>query len=145
EFHSWAEQIRAQRPETMLATSTHDTKRSEDVRMRLALLSEIPERWGDAVRRWVETNERHRRDGLPDRNVEYLLYQTLVGAWPLDVERAQAFMRKAAREAKLRTSWDRPDDDYERALDAFTGAVLADPDFVADLGRFIAPLVEPGR
>jgi (1->4)-alpha-D-glucan 1-alpha-D-glucosylmutase len=64
----------------MLATSTHDTKRSEDVRARLDLLSEIPERWGHAVRRWAALNERHHRGEWPDRNAEYLFYQTLVGA-----------------------------------------------------------------
>src|SRR5690606_38055726 len=84
EFHAWAAEIRERRPHTMLATSTHDTKRSEDVRMRLAVLSEIPERWRDTVLAWTERNARHRRDGWPDRNFEYLLYQTLVGAWPVD-------------------------------------------------------------
>jgi (1->4)-alpha-D-glucan 1-alpha-D-glucosylmutase len=145
EFHSWAAGIRERWPRTMLATSTHDTKRSEDVRMRLAVLSEIPDRWRDTVLAWAERNERYRRDGLPDRNSEYLLYQTLVGAWPIDAERAKTFMRKAAREAKLQTSWHRPDEGYERALDEFTDALLADASFVADVERFVATLVEPGR
>ena len=79
----------------MLGSSTHDTKRSEDVRARIHLLSEIPERWGQTVYRWAELNERHRRDDLPDRNAEYLLYQTLIGAWPIDAERIAAYMEKA--------------------------------------------------
>lgn len=129
----------------MLATSTHDTKRSEDVRARLALLSEIPEKWAEAVRRWSESNERYRKDNLPDRNAEYLFYQTVVGAWPIDAERAAAFMEKAAREAKMHTGWERPDPDYENALKAFVEGVLSDPAFVSDLEAFVTPLIEPGR
>ncbi len=144
EFHAWAAKSLS-RPQTMQATSTHDTKRSEDVRMRLALLSEIPEQWRTAVTRWVEMNERYRSDDLPDRNSEYLLYQTLVGAWPIDAERAKTFMQKAAREAKRQTSWHRPDEAYEQALAAFTEAVLADREFTAHMERFVAPLVAPGR
>jgi (1->4)-alpha-D-glucan 1-alpha-D-glucosylmutase len=92
----------------MLGSSTHDTKRSEDVRARLHLLSEIPERWSQTVYRWAELNERHRCDDLPDRNAEYLLYQNLVGAWPIDSERIAAYMEKASREAKVHTSWTDP-------------------------------------
>ncbi|MFP5287548.1 MAG: malto-oligosyltrehalose synthase, partial [Thermoanaerobaculia bacterium] len=126
-------------PRAMLATSTHDTKRSEDVRARLALLSEIPERWAEAVHRWLE------RHPFLDANAAYLLYQTLVGAWPIETDRAVAYMEKAAREAKGRTSWTRIDPEYEDALRTFVEAVLADRDFVADLEAFVAPLVEPGR
>jgi (1->4)-alpha-D-glucan 1-alpha-D-glucosylmutase len=129
----------------MLATSTHDTKRSEDVRARISLLSEIPEEWGQAARRWYERNARHRQGDFPDRNAEYLLYQTLVGAWPVSAERAAAYMEKAAREAKAQTSWTRQNPEYEEALRAFVTAVLEDRDFVADLEAFVAPLVEPGR
>lgn len=145
EFHDWAERMLAQRPRMLLATSTHDTKRSEDVRMRLVLLSEIPERWSDTARRWMTRNERHRRGGWPDRNTEYLLYQTLVGAWPLDAERAKAYMTKAVREAKSHTTWDRPDETYEAALAGFVDGVLADEDFVGELERFVEPLVSAGR
>src|SRR6202000_3090987 len=73
-------------PDSQLTTSTHDTKRAEDVRARLNLLSEIPERWTQTVRRWSAMNECHRQHRYPDRNAEYLLYQTLVGAWPLTSE-----------------------------------------------------------
>ncbi len=129
----------------MLATSTHDTKRSEDVRARLAVLSEIPDRWTAAVRRWSEHNERHRRGDFPDRNAEYLFYQTLVGAWPLDVERAGAAMQKAVREAKVHTSWGRPDPAYEEALLAFVRGALEDEVFRSDLQAFLPPVVEAGR
>src|SRR5439155_2716754 len=87
-------------PATMLTTSTHDTKRSEDVRARLALLSEIPEQWTLAVRRWAGRNDERRRGGWPDADTEYLVYQTLVGAWPIDTERAVAYVLKAVKEAK---------------------------------------------
>src|SRR5262249_34872232 len=132
-------------PGSLLATSTHDTKRSEDVRARLALLSEMPARWQSGVERWAAMNERQRRDALPDRNIEYLFYQTLVGAWPLEPERAQAYMQKAAREAKAHTSWTQPDERYETALRAFVGGALADPAFLADLAAFVAPLIAPAR
>jgi (1->4)-alpha-D-glucan 1-alpha-D-glucosylmutase len=145
EFHRACGEAREAYPASMLATSTHDTKRSEDVRLRIHLLSEIPELWGAAVARWMGRNDRHRRNGLPDRNAEYLYYQTLVGAWPLEPDRARAYMEKAAREAKAHTSWNRPDPDYEEALLGFVDATLADPEFVADLEGFVAPLVLPGR
>jgi (1->4)-alpha-D-glucan 1-alpha-D-glucosylmutase len=129
----------------MLATSTHDTKRGEDVRARLALLSEIPGEWAAAVRRWAARNARYRRGEWPDRNAEYLCYQTLVGAWPLEVERARAYMEKAAREAKVHTSWTNRNEAYEAALATFVERALADADFVADLDAFVAPMVAPGR
>ncbi|TME16758.1 MAG: malto-oligosyltrehalose synthase [Chloroflexi bacterium] len=136
---------RAQRwPAAMLGTSTHDTKRSEDVRARLSLLSELPVEWESAVRRWSAHNERHRADEWPDRNTEYLYYQTLVGAHPLSLDRALAYMEKAAREAKLRTSWTSPDQAFEAALRGFVTATLSDAGFCADLDRFVRPLLEPG-
>ena len=131
-------------PRSMLATSTHDTKRSEDVRARLALLTEIPDRWADAVGRWARMNQSHRSDQLPDRNMEYLLYQTLVGAWPLETERAVSYMQKAAKEAKEHTSWIAPDDAYDEALVSFVRAVLGDDAFTRDLQAFVEPLIEPG-
>jgi (1->4)-alpha-D-glucan 1-alpha-D-glucosylmutase len=144
-FHRRCGEAQRRWPVAMLSTSTHDTKRSEDVRARISLLSEIPERWGETVRRWFERNGKHRRGGCPDRNAEYLLYQTLVGAWPISVERVQAYLEKATREAKVHTSWTRGNAEYEEALRGFAQAVLEDPDFVADLEGFVAPLVERGR
>ncbi|MGZ3678251.1 MAG: malto-oligosyltrehalose synthase [Ktedonobacterales bacterium] len=143
-FHAACTTMQLHWPQTMLTTSTHDVKRSEDVRARICLLSEIPDHWGDTVRRWAEHNERHRSGNLPDRNAEYLLYQTLVGAWPIDVERATAYMEKAAREAKLYTSWTEPQPDYERALRTFVESALADDEFVADVQRFVDSLTTPG-
>jgi len=132
-------------PSTMLALSTHDTKRAADVRARISLLSEVPGPWALAVRRWSAMNEAHRTDGLPDRGAEYLLYQTLVGAWPLSADRAVDYMEKASKEAKEHTSWTRPDPVYDATLRTFTESVIADPAFAADLAAFVGPLVEPGR
>jgi (1->4)-alpha-D-glucan 1-alpha-D-glucosylmutase len=144
-FHVACEQAASRWPDGMLTTSTHDTKRSEDVRARLAVLSEIPDAWTAAVERWAAINERHRTDGLPDRNVEYLLYQTLVGAWPIGPDRLLPYLEKAAREAKVQTSWLAPAAGYERALRDFATGVLDSPEFVADLEAFVAPVVEAGR
>jgi (1->4)-alpha-D-glucan 1-alpha-D-glucosylmutase len=148
EVHRALAEAQERWPRAMLATSTHDTKRSEDVRARLALLSEIPERWGEAVRRWTARGapgtrgERHRP---PDPDVEYLLYQTLVGAWPIETERMVAYMEKAAREAKGPTAWTRVDAAYEDSLRSFVEGVLDDRELVRDLESFVATLVEPGR
>ncbi|HEY7295999.1 MAG TPA: malto-oligosyltrehalose synthase, partial [Dehalococcoidia bacterium] len=131
-------------PQALLATSTHDTKRSEDVRARLNVLSELPDEWRSALRQWSRLNRRHgqsvRGERLPDRNDEYHLYQAIVGAWPLElleaddragfaafVERLQAYMLKAVREAKLHTSWITQDAAYEAALRAFIAALFAGP------------------
>src|SRR5439155_54107 len=92
EFHSYCSRIAAKWPTTMLTLSTHDTKRSGDVRARINLLSEIPAEWESAVRRWAEHNERHRAQGYPDRNLEYLMYQTVVGARPVDHQRLAALL-----------------------------------------------------
>jgi (1->4)-alpha-D-glucan 1-alpha-D-glucosylmutase len=144
-FHEFGTQVQARRPRTLLATSNHDTKRSGDVRARIALLSEMPERWAAAVRNWKSHNARHARGEAPGPALEYLLYQVLVGAWPIDADRATAYMEKAAREAKQRTSWLRPDKAYEDGVRAFVTAILADAEFRASLEAFVAPLVAPGR
>jgi (1->4)-alpha-D-glucan 1-alpha-D-glucosylmutase len=145
EFHAACAAAQARWPRTMLASSTHDTKRSEDVRARINLLSEIPDRWSEAVRRWAEINDRYRRENLPDRNTEYLLYQTLVGAWPIETDRVLAYMEKASREAKTHTSWTNPNPAYEDALRAFIEGIMNHPPFTTDLQEFVKPLVEPGR
>lgn len=144
-FHARNARVQERRPLTLLATSTHDTKRSEDVRCRIDLLSEMPEEWASAVRRWRAMNDRHRRDGMPDASMEYLLYQTLVGAFPLSTERAVAYMDKAAHEAKRQTSWLQLDEAYDTALAAFVTGILDDPGFVADLEGFVSALEHWGR
>ncbi|MDQ6648732.1 MAG: malto-oligosyltrehalose synthase [Actinomycetota bacterium] len=145
EFHAAAAATQRDWPVSMTTLSTHDTKRSEDVRARLALLSEIPQRWGDAVVAWTAHNERYRAGGPLDRNTEYLLYQTLVGAWPLSPDRALAYLEKASREAKAYTTWTDPDPAYDEALAGFVTSVLDDPGFVEKLEVFVADLVRPAR
>jgi (1->4)-alpha-D-glucan 1-alpha-D-glucosylmutase len=133
-------------PHTMLATSTHDTKRSEDVRARIAVLSEIPDLWKRHLARWTRLNRSKRRqlgeDPVPDRQDEYLLYQTLLGVWsPAEdmaslTERLQAYAVKAAREAKRSTSWISPSAEYEKALTDFIGELLGDPERSAFMKDF---------
>jgi (1->4)-alpha-D-glucan 1-alpha-D-glucosylmutase len=144
EFHDFCRDQQAHCPHAMLGTSTHDTKRSEDARARINLLSEIPEHWGEAVHRWSAMNEPRRRNQWPDRNIEYLFYQTLVGAWPLSTERAVAYMEKAAREARQHTSWAKRIAAYDAALVRFVTTTLEDPEFRKDLQGFIAPLMAAG-
>jgi (1->4)-alpha-D-glucan 1-alpha-D-glucosylmutase len=135
ELHNFLRARRKQMPFTLNATSTHDTKRSEDVRARLNVLSELPEEWGKRLRRWSKWNRPHKRlvEGslAPDPNDEVLVYQTLLGAWPLREEevpafrqRLQLYLLKTAREAKVRTSWTRPRLEYEDALQNFTESIL---------------------
>jgi (1->4)-alpha-D-glucan 1-alpha-D-glucosylmutase len=144
EFHFAMGIAQRLRPRRMLTTSTHDTKRGEDVRARLCLLTEIPEAWRAAALAWRQHNRRHHRDAGPDGNTEYLLYQTLVGAWPISAERLQTFMLKAVREAKVHTSWRKPNGRYERALTAFITALYADAEFLRLAQAFIEPLITPG-
>jgi (1->4)-alpha-D-glucan 1-alpha-D-glucosylmutase len=145
EFHLWCERIGRDWPRTMLANSTHDTKRSGDVRVRIALLAGLPKQWKETVLRWAGRNERLKNNGLPDRNTEYLLYQTLVGAWPIDAERLREYMLKAAREAKRNTSWASPNADFEKSLGAFVAAIMRDGEFLTEARRFIEPLIPLGR
>lgn len=146
-FHEWCSRIARDWPDTMLTLSTHDTKRSGDVRARLDLLSEIPFEWEAAVRRWSGHNDRYRTHGYPDRNVEYLAYQTLVGAWPVDAKRLSEFLRKAAREAKVNTSWMNQVASYEDAIAHFVASILSDAEFTSDLESFLGrnQLVALGR
>ena len=151
-FHRFCQRLALRWPRNMLSTSTHDTKRSEDVRPRIAALSEVPERWAEALQRWTRMAAKHRTtpagdDGpaLPDANTEWYLYQTLVGVWPLSLERCLAHLEKAGREAKEHTSWLRPDERFEAAVRAFATGLLGDSEFVADFEAFLAPLLGPAR
>jgi len=137
-FHGASQDRAARWPHTMLATSTHDTKRSEDVRVRIDVLSELPAVWRLSLRRWSRINRSKKRKVedavVPSPNDEYLLYQTLLGSWPLQplderslavyCERIQAYMVKAVREAKVHTSWVNVNEEYEAALCDFIQALL---------------------
>jgi (1->4)-alpha-D-glucan 1-alpha-D-glucosylmutase len=151
-FHASNVWFHAHFPSSLVATSTHDTKRSGDVRARISALSEIDRDWTRSVARWSRLNRRHRKVVrgriVPDPNAELLLYQTLVGTWPVSADRIKRYMLKAVREAKLRTSWTEPDESYERALLEFVDAILgggADGTFLSDLARLverITPIAE---
>jgi (1->4)-alpha-D-glucan 1-alpha-D-glucosylmutase len=144
--HSW--------PYALLATSTHDSKRSEDVRSRINVLSEIPADWYRAIRSWHSLNREKKSEvageSIPTMTEEYLLYQTLVGTWPLKeptpeeresfTERIVAYMRKALREAKVRSSWINPNQPHEEAVDRFVRAVLdprSDNSFLTEFTAFV--------
>ena len=141
EFHDLNRKRLAHAAMSLLATSTHDTKRSEDVRLRIDALSEMPELWQRAVTAWEKMNRRLKRSAgpvrIPDGYDEYMLYQTLVGMWPGGEpaddarrsfsERIQRYMLKAAREAKVHTSWTNNRTDYEDGLMAFTRGVMGRP------------------
>lgn len=144
DFHSWCAHAEVQHPYGLLATSTHDTKRSEDVRARLSVLSEIPDVWAAAVERWHKLNRRHHTAEFPDAETEWMFYQTLVGAWPITSDRALAFLEKAIREAKLHTNWDAPDQIYEGAVKHFASAVLRSRRLMAEVGEMAEQLRRPG-
>ncbi|MBI3966126.1 MAG: malto-oligosyltrehalose synthase, partial [Chloroflexi bacterium] len=152
-------------PYSMLATSTHDTQRGEDVRARINVLSEIPREWRSALSRWTRFNRKKKAvlDGnrrAPDPNEEYLLYQTLLGAWPLDlrdgdqpekrrefVGRIQAYMLKAIKEAKVNTSWVNPNEAYDNGVQSFVAAILEDTannQFLADFAKLRDKIVQYG-
>src|SRR5439155_8589861 len=147
---------RAAQPGGLSPLSTHDTKRSEDVRARLNVLSELPGEWTDRVGRWMHLNAPHRTEAdegavAPDANEEYLIYQTLVGAWlgePDFTVRIQAFVKKALCEAKVHSSWINPDPDYEAAVAAFVDRLLdpgASAEFLADIEEFAKRVAYFGR
>ena len=141
DFHRACEQQAAGWPGTMTTLSTHDTKRSEDVRARLAVLSEVPEAWAEAVGRWHQLSASLRPEpGGPDGVTENLLWQTLVGAWPVSAERLAPYLTKAMREARLVTSWQQPDEDVEKAAAGFATAVLEHPGLVSSLEELVASI-----
>ena len=144
-FHDAAEEAAASWPHALLATSTHDTKRSEDVRARLCVLAELPDEWADAVEAWWTELEGASWGLPPDRNTAWLITQSLVGAWPMDADRAVAYVEKATREAKLHTSWTDPDPVYDDAVAAFVRGLLSDPASLSFLDGWAQRLAGPGR
>ncbi|WP_068470827.1 malto-oligosyltrehalose synthase [Candidatus Protochlamydia phocaeensis] len=160
-FHKKNQERKEWWPHTMLATFTHDTKRSEDVRARINVLSENPEEWNVVLHRWQALNQSQkvRLNGreVPGNNVEYLLYQTLIGSWPLYAvdastraqyaDRIEKYMIKALKEAKLHTSWINPNEAYEKAVQEFVRKILT-PDssnrFLDDFTAYIQPIIKAG-
>lgn len=150
-FHAKNRERAARFPHSMLATATHDHKRGEDVRARLAVLSEVPTLWADRLGTWMELNRRHAADGI-DPSDEYVLYQMLLGAWPYDLapddaeglaglgRRLARWQEKALREAKLSSSWIAPDTDYEAACRRFV-ETITDPARAAAFLRSVHELM----
>ncbi|MEA3212378.1 MAG: (1-_4)-alpha-D-glucan 1-alpha-D-glucosylmutase [Chthoniobacter sp.] len=160
-FHQQNQERLAAFPHSLVATSTHDTKRSEDVRARLAVLSEMPREWFRAVRRWHSATRKHLQqiDGspAPDRNEEYLLYQTLLGSWPLApmspqdresyIQRIQEYMVKALHEAKVNSSWTEPNVEWDKAVSEFVEKILTPRRgnrFLTDFAPFAERIAEFG-
>ncbi|HXN84863.1 MAG TPA: hypothetical protein VN867_02280, partial [Candidatus Binataceae bacterium] len=158
-FHQWSRERLAKWPDAMSASSTHDTKRGEDTRARIQVLSEIPDEWEQAIKRWYQMNAGARKQiediEVPDPNEEYLLYQTLVGIWPNApmvesqreefVKRVQAYMDKAVKEAKVHTTWMNVNEEHDRALSEFIVTILkAGNPFVDDVASFQARIARAG-
>ena len=141
QFHA-ANAERAERfPNNLLVTQTHDTKRSGDVRARIGALSAMADEWAERVRRWLELT----RDLIgPDDVERYLIFQTLAGAWPIELDRLQAYLEKALREAKRTTNWIEPDEAHEAAVQAFAAALYEHDAFLADFEPFAAELALAG-
>jgi (1->4)-alpha-D-glucan 1-alpha-D-glucosylmutase len=163
EFHRMNEERLRLWPHSLLSTSTHDTKRGEDARARISLISEMPDEWGRRVARWRDLNAEHRAraagEAVPAANDEYFFYQSLLGAWPLDLdprsaeamaslaERMKGLLTKAVREGKEQSSWTNPNEEYEAALFGFTDRVLAPSTgraFLHDFAGFVERLARLG-
>jgi (1->4)-alpha-D-glucan 1-alpha-D-glucosylmutase len=156
DFHMFCALRHARHPDAMTTLSTHDTKRSEDVRARLAVLAELPDEWAAAVMGWqAQARELDRartpssttpsEDQWPDPEVEYLLWQTLVACRPLGEDRLLPYLTKAVREAKVHTSWTAPDEAYETAVLDFARLALADEELAAGVGQFADRVDEYAR
>ncbi|MGE5136445.1 MAG: malto-oligosyltrehalose synthase [Gemmatimonadota bacterium] len=145
EFHAFAGRLARDWPATMTTLSTHDTKRQEDVRARLAVLAEIPQDWAAEVAAWRDRAQEIAGGPGPEPDTEYLLWQTLAGAWPIDPGRLCGYLLKAAREAKTRTSWTGQDAGYEAAVKSFARAALADSQLAGRIAAFVARLAPDAR
>jgi (1->4)-alpha-D-glucan 1-alpha-D-glucosylmutase len=125
---------------------THDAKRSADVRARIGALAGMADDWAARVRRWFELNEPLRTDGAgPDPIEEYFVYQTLVGAWPIEAERVEAYMEKALREAKRNSNWIEPDTDWEESVKRFVRGLYEHEPFLAEFVPFAERVARAGE
>jgi (1->4)-alpha-D-glucan 1-alpha-D-glucosylmutase len=138
DFHDCADERQRRWPAAMTTLSTHDTKRSEDVRARLAVLAELPGDWTEVVRRWVRTAP------LSDPSLAHLIWQAAVGAWPIERDRLQAYALKSAREAAVETTWQHPDEQFEAALREMVDKIYDDPALNAEITDFAAAVTPPG-
>jgi (1->4)-alpha-D-glucan 1-alpha-D-glucosylmutase len=159
-FHRRMQEQAESWPHTMVTSGTHDTKRGEDMRARLNVLSEVPDEWDARLAQWHDLNAAARveldGEAVPDANEEDLIYQTLVGTWPLVppgakareqyIDRIVHYLEKALREAKLHTSWTNPNEEYDHAVAGFVRNILADRQspFVSDLDAFVRSIADAG-
>jgi (1->4)-alpha-D-glucan 1-alpha-D-glucosylmutase len=140
DFHRAAAERLEHHPHTLLASQTHDTKRAGDVRARIGALAALPEEWAERVRRWHELT-----GGLEDPNEEYLVWQTLVGAWPIVPGRLELYLEKALREAKRTTSWLDPDEAHERRVRDFVRGLYSNQEFLDDFEPFATRVARAGE
>jgi (1->4)-alpha-D-glucan 1-alpha-D-glucosylmutase len=152
EFHAAAGRLASRWPAGMTTLSSHDTKRQEDVRARLAVLAEWPQEWAHQVAEWhglaiwlTDGAAAQATQRAPEPDLEYLMWQTLVGGWLIGRERADEYLGKAMREAKTRTSWTAPDAGYESAVLGLADAVLGDPELAAAIAGFVARIAPDAR
>lgn len=160
-FHAENQKRLEKWPDTLLASSTHDTKRGEDCRARINVLSEIPQEWKEAVTFWHEMNYSKKKieeeAQIPSQNEEYLIYQELLGTWPFDgidsktspeyLKRMQRHIKKALREAKVHTTWMNPNEEYEAAVDEFIQKILSlelQNNFVRNFDQFASRVLHAG-
>nr|WP_298803208.1 malto-oligosyltrehalose synthase [uncultured Pseudokineococcus sp.] len=154
EFHAFCAGIVEHWPTTMTTLSTHDTKRAEDARVQLSVVSGVPAAWAEALALWRQAAAEH-RSALLDGPTEMLVWQTLVATWepagadgpggPISAERLLAYLEKAVKEAKRRTTWTAPDEEYEQAVADFATGVLGDEDVLARVGAFVAATAPAAR
>ncbi|HST19354.1 MAG TPA: malto-oligosyltrehalose synthase [Gaiellaceae bacterium] len=143
-FHAAVAERLRRHPHQLLTTQTHDTKRSGDVRARISALSWFPDEWASCVADWSALADRHRRGRGPDREEEYLIYQTIVGAWPIDANRLGEYLVKAMREGKVNSNWIEPDTSWEEDVLAFARAILADDRLLASFVPFAERVAAAG-
>ncbi|HEY2602616.1 MAG TPA: malto-oligosyltrehalose synthase, partial [Thermoleophilaceae bacterium] len=144
-FHAANAERAARFPLGLVTTQTHDAKRSADVRARIGALASMADSWAQHVRRWFDLCEPLRSGGAPDRVDEYFLLQTLAGAWPIEPERIEGYVEKALREAKRRSNWLEPDEDYEGRVKRFAGGLYGHQPFLEDFEPFVAALAHVGE
>ncbi len=151
DFHSWVARRFSSHPYDMNTTSTHDTKRGEDVRARLNVLSEIPLIWGSKIDQWKRMNQGRKTSRFPAGNFEYFLYQNLVGTYPFEAayeadyrSRLFGYLQKALREANRYSSWAEPNAGAEDAVEKFVTVLLSDRPFLKDLKDFLGKITDSG-
>jgi (1->4)-alpha-D-glucan 1-alpha-D-glucosylmutase len=144
-FHAGCLERAHRFPLNLVTTMTHDAKRSADVRARIGALAGMAATWRTQVERWLEITDHLRQDGAPDDSERYFIFQTLVGAWPIESDRIEAYMEKALREAKRNTNWVEQNHEWERAVKRFCAALYADQPFLGEFEPFAARVAAAGE